>query len=85
MLRFSAAAILWIAFALGAAGLLNAKLRADYPNQDARQAREDCGFALGVGMLGGPLTFIEAALFTGFGASGWTLECARVHTLASAQ
>lgn len=67
--------IVWVVCGVLAAGLLNADLRyRPDPRRTLHNARADWGFAMAIGLFGGPIAFVFASIITGFGASGWSLK-----------
>lgn len=75
--------LLWLACGIAGAGLLNADLRKGFPNTEHYwsdeerifTARRDCGFTIGLGVIGGPISLITIGIMTGVGAAGWSLDC----------
>lgn len=74
MLKFIFA-IAWICCGLGAAGAFNAEFRGEHPRlaQSPSWAAHTLGEGVLWGMMGGPLSLIAAAGFTGGFYHGWTL------------
>lgn len=65
----------WISCGVLAAGMLNAEEHAGFGALNScREAQEQLGFAVVLGILGGPAALIAFTFVTGFGASGWTLS-----------
>lgn len=61
--------VAWLACAVGAAGFIYASLEHIYS-----EPREHLGFALCIGLLGGPISFVLGFMLTGFGHHGWRLR-----------
>ena len=66
--------LFWLMCALGAAGMLFAHVQDSWPSLASSGRRADLGFALGVGLLGGPIALLVSIFATGFCEHGWRMR-----------
>lgn len=74
MIKILGSAVLWVSLGLVGSGMLNANLQYYFPEHNAVSKKQDLGFSIALGLLGGPFTLVAATVVTGFGATGWTLS-----------
>lgn len=71
--------MLWGTIGFVNAGFVYADFYGRYDNfqgpTQSRDARNDCGFALGYSILAGPVAWVETPFETGFYYAGWKLPC----------
>lgn len=78
-MKYGVMIVLWLISGLLSAGFINAHFQYECLHTwvntcDARQSREDLGFSVGLGLLGGPMALVASTIVTGFYTDGWSLE-----------